>query len=228
VNALPRKKRESGVTLVELLVAIGIMAIVSTMILGIWFAVSKSFVHTARVSEQVDFARQAISRMAREIRDAQGVQGTADVPVAFVLTDANEIRFYSTFNTTDASIPKSAPRLTRYRYVVTNADEGTGYLCREFPGPDGVFNSPTSPSTDDVSTIIVRDVSNAREHTDVFVYWAYDPLGAAFYSKGTTTTVTPSQMVSVSINLLLDVNPGKSPNYTAVGTTVNPRNVRRF
>ncbi len=224
--ATPRERRQAGITLVELLVSMIILGILSTLILGTWFALSSSYLHTSRSNEQVDFARQAISRMAREIRDAQGVLGGADVPVPFVRTYSDEIRFYSTFNTAGAPAPTSVPRLTRFIYKVTDTSQNVGSVYREFPGPDNLFDT-----ADDVSTVLVNNVANARANRDVFVYWAYGPNGALFRSSDETSpsvTVTPSQMVSVGINLLVDVNPGKAPNYTDVSTTVNPRNVRQF
>ncbi len=223
-----RRRRQSGITLMELLIAMGIMAIASTMIVAIWVALDKSFLHTTRSTEQVDFARAAVSRLAREIRDAQAVQVGADVPVPFVQTDANDIRFYSTFNTSDASTPTSAPRLTRYVYVVTDASQGTGSIYREFPGPNRRFELPDDPSSDDIKTLLVGDVANASTNTDTFVYWAYNDKGRLVPSSGTTQLVSPSQVVSVQINLQIDVNPGKTPNYTDVSTTVNPRNLRIF
>jgi hypothetical protein len=223
---VPRNRRQAGITLVELVVSIAIMGIISTMILGTWFALSDSYLHTSRSNEQIDYARQAISRMAREIRDAQGVLGGTDVPVPFVRTSSNEIRFYSTFNTADAATPTSAPRLTRFIYHVTDTSQGIGSIYREVAA-DGLFDD----SPGDVSTVLVSNVANGAT-TDVFVYWAYassGPLsGTLYHSSGTDPLVSPSEMVSVGINLLIDVNPGKSPNYTDVSTTVNPRNVRQF
>lgn len=222
---VPRNRRQAGITLVELVVSIAIMGIISTMILGTWFALSDSYLHTSRSNEQIDYARQAISRMAREIRDAQGVLGGTDVPVPFVRTFSDEIRFYSTFNTADADKPTSAPRLTRFIYRVTDASQGIGSIYREVAA-DGLFDVPGA-----VSTVLVSNVANGAT-TDVFVYWAYassGPLsGTLYHSSGTDLLVWPSEMVSVGINLLIDVNPGKSPNYTDVSTTVNPRNVRQF
>ena len=47
-------------------------------------------------------------------------------------------------------------------------------------------------------------------------------------SDGTTTLVDPSRIVEVGITLLVDLNPGKAPNYMDISTTVQPRNVREF
>lgn len=227
------RRRQVGITMIELLISMAIMGVVTTMILGTWFALSKSYSHTTRSTEQIDLARQGISRMAREIRDAQGVLG-AGVPAPFVMTSPSEIQFYSTFNMTNADTPgtsttppSSQPRLTRFIYKITDASQGMGNIYMEYPGLDGKFNTD-----DDVSTVLVTNVANARANRDVFVYSKYDPsTGDLEYSWPLTTrvvTVAPSELVSVGINVLVDVNPGKSPNYTDVSTTVNPRNIRQL
>lgn len=223
--ATPRERWQAGITLVELLVSMIILGILSTLILATWFSLSDSYLHTSRSNEQVDYARQAISRMAREIRDAQGVLGGSDVPVPFVRTFSDEIRFYSTFNTAGAATPTSEPRLTRFAYRVTDESQNVGSIYREL-AVDADFDDGN-----DVSTVLVSNVANARANRDVFVYWAYGSDGALFRSSDETSpsvAVTPSEMVSVGINLLVDVNPGNAPNYTDVNTTVNPRNVRQF
>jgi len=225
-------RRQVGITLIELLVSMAIMGIITTMILGTWFALSNSYFQTSRSTEQIDSARQGISRMAREIRDAQGVLG-AGVPAPFVTTSSDEIRFYSTFNMVNADTPgtsttppSSQPRLTRFIYRVTDSSQGIGSIYMEYAGPNGFETGPY------ISTVLVSGVANARANRDVFVYSAYDPTtGALYYSSSHPTpavTVAPSDLVSVGINVLVDLNPGKSPNYTDVSTTVNPRNIRQL
>ena len=49
-----------------------------------------------------------------------------------------------------------------------------------------------------------------------------------YRSNGTTTLVPPSKIQTVSILLQVDLNPGKSPNYMDIATTVEPRNVRHL
>jgi type II secretory pathway pseudopilin PulG len=217
------RNNQSGISLIELLISMVILTIVSTMILGTWFALSRSYAHTVRSDKQIDTARDAISRMSREIRDAQGVLGTTDVPVPFVRTYADEIRFYSTYNAAGAWNPLSPPQLTRYMYRVTNAAQGTGNIYREYAGANGTFDST------DPSVVVATDVANSREGQDVFTYMAYNhSTGQPYYSDGTATLIAPADMVSVGISLLVDLNPGKSPNYTDVSTTVNPRNIRQL
>ncbi len=216
-------RRQKGMTLVELLVAMSIMAVLSTLIVASWVALTNAYSFSSRSDRQRDLARQAIDRMAREIRDAQEPLGSGSP--AINLAYPNEIRFYSTFNTAGASSPTTEPRLTRFIYRVTDPTEGSGAVFREFPGPNGVFDD----GGDDVSQRLVGGVSNDGAGKDVFTYWSYDPVTADLEpSDGMTTLADPSRIVEVGITLLVDLNPGKAPNYMDISTKVQPRNVREF
>ena len=208
---LATRRKQEGLTLVELLVAMSIMVVLSTMIVTTWVSLTKAYSFSTRSDKQRDFARQAIDRMAREIRDAQ--QPLGGTSPAFTRAYPGEVRFYSTFNTSGAPDPDAAPRLTRFIYR-----EGAVY--RELPGPDGVFNNG-----DDVSVRLVGDVSNEDEHKAMFTYWSYNSSGDVEPSGG---SVDPARIVEVGITLLVDLNPGKAPNYMDLSTKVQPRNVLEF
>lgn len=215
------KRSQRGITLVELLVAMSIMLVLSTMIIGTWVALTNAYSFTSRSDKQRDLARQAIDRMAREIRDGQEPLGGASP--AFLKAYPNEIRFYSTFNTAGAPEPSTPPRLTRFIYRVTDPSAGTGSVYREFPGDDGVFDT-----LDDVSKVMISYVSNDNTSRDMFIYWSYDSDGDLAPSEGTTTLVDPSRIVTIGIAMQVDLNPGKAPNYMDLSTVVQPRNVREF
>ena len=218
----PRSRGQRGITLFELLVAMSIMLVLSTMIVTTWVALTDAYSFSSRSDKQRDLARQAIDRMAREIRDAQQPPGGTSPAFAYAYPD--EVRLYSTFNTSDAANPTSVPRLTRFIYRVTNAAYGVGAVYRELPGADGAFDTG-----DDVSRLLLANVCNAGEGKDVFTYWSYDPAdGDLAPSHGTTTLVDPSRVVEVGVTLLVDLNPGKAPNYMDLSTRVQPRNVREF
>lgn len=220
MNPLPRKS-QSGVTLVELLVVMTIMTIVSGMIISVWFGLNNASAFTASSLEQQDFARDAISRMAAEIRDAQVPSNTTDT--AFKGSSANEIDFYTTYNTSAAADPTTTPTLWRF-ILWTN-----GSIYREPAQSDGTF--PLDPSADPKASLLVSNVVNSAHGRDLFTYSAYnaDPtshdFGKLYYSSGTTKTIAPSDIVTVQITALVDLNPGHSPEYVTVQTTVQPRNV---
>lgn len=220
---MPRaRRRQSGMTLIELLISMIIMGVITTMIIGSWIALGNAYSFSSRSNKQRDVANQAISRLAREIRDAQAVQG--GTTAAFVRAYPDEIRFYSTFNMAGSSDPTATPRLTRFVLKETNATTHVGAVYRELPGPDGVFDTG-----DDLSSKLVDNVVNLRTGDDFFTYYAIDSsTGQMYPSDGTTTLVPPTRIQTVNILLQVDLNPGQSPNYMDIATTVEPRNVRHL
>jgi prepilin-type N-terminal cleavage/methylation domain-containing protein len=212
---VPSLRRQRGMTLVELLVAMIIMGVLTTMIIGTWISLTSAYSFTSRSDRQRDFANQAIARMAREVRDAQKVPGSTTG--AFTFAYPNQIRFYSTFNMAGNSDPTSTPRLTRF--MLRN-----GAVYRDLAGNDGIFGTG-----DDVSRLLVKDVVNVSQATDLFRYSAINATtGQMYQSSGETTLVPAARIQTVRILLLVDLNPGKSPNYMDISTTVEPRNMRHL
>jgi type II secretory pathway pseudopilin PulG len=207
-----RSGAQAGVTLVELLTVMSIMVVVSGLLIGVWLALTDASSFSSNSSRQQENARDALARMSREIRDAQAPP-TTNAP-AFVLANPDEIQFYSTFNAADADDPSSVPRLTRFVYREKDSARHVGAIYREkYDG--GAWGSPV---------LLVDDVVNEARSPSVplFGYAAFGSTGV-FQSDG-TTSVTPSQIVDVTITLLVDLNPGRSPNYVTLQTTVQPRN----
>ena len=122
---------QSGVTLVELLVVIIIMGIVSTMILGTWFALSKAYANATESAEQRDDAQLAMERLTRELRDAQAAPAAALDPLAVssIELGPSAVRFNTTFNMAADADPSTVPHLMRYRLVGET-------LYRELAGDD--------------------------------------------------------------------------------------------
>lgn len=223
------RRRQSGMTLVELLVAMLIMGILSAMIIGGWVTLTKAYSSTSRSNRQRDVANQAIARMAREIRDAQKIP--AGTSAAFVRAYPSEIRFYSTFNTSNAYNPTTPPRLTRFILKANPGTPDVGTIYREFPGDDGLFAGDDGDTGDDISHRVVGDVVNLRtgDDDDLFTYHAINPTTGSMYpSQGMEILVPADRIQTVSILLQVDLNPGKSPNYMDIETTVEPRNVRHM
>lgn len=212
------KKNQSGVTLVELLVVIIIMSIVSTMILGTWFALSRAYAGAAQSAEQRDNAQMAMERLTRELRDAQAAPGARDGS-AISSTDLGpaSIRFNTAFNMALAADPSTVPHLMRYRLVGET-------LFRQLAGADRQFDT-----TDDHQEAVVGHVVNTANNADLFEYYFYDGTGDLWRSTGTTGVPTNTiRIKAIKITLLVDLQPGRSPEYMKIVNVVQPRNQRNF
>lgn len=215
-----RVQRQRGVTLVELLVVLIVMSVISTMIVGTWFALAQGYSRESQSSEQRDFAQQAVERLTRELRDAQAAPSALTSPAAIVGTDLGpyEISFNTSFNTTTASNPTSVPRLVRY--VLTD-----GTLYRDLAGPDRTFGT-----ADDSRGILVEHVVNEGQGVDLFQYYYYDGTGRMVHSTGTSQVPSSltNRIKAIKVTLLVDLQPGRSPEYMKIVNMVQLRNQRSF
>ena len=69
-SPLNRRAAERGLTLLEVLVAVGILALVSTLIYGAFDGMQRSRTGIARIDERFHQGRQALVRMSRELQAA--------------------------------------------------------------------------------------------------------------------------------------------------------------
>jgi prepilin-type N-terminal cleavage/methylation domain-containing protein len=191
-----RADRQTGLTLIELLVVIVIGTVLSGAILMTWFSLSDSYSFTARSSEAQDFARDAVARMARELRDAEGTGGDVAVQSA----DSGQITFTTTFNEEGNESRLVEPVETQYYF-----SEGSIHRVR-----------------DGVDRVVVDNVLN--EAGQVFTYDYVDVDGDSVRG-GTSPDPTMLATISViHINLVVDLNPLSAPQPMDVSTSAHLRN----
>jgi type II secretory pathway pseudopilin PulG len=223
--------REGGLTLIELVVSVGILAIVTAMILVTWFALQDSYSFTSRSAKQREHARDAMSRMVREIRDSGGRTGGA-AGSGIALATATRINFRSAFNDADVTNvgsdgsgdgPAYLPPLGGFYYQWDEArGYGTVYRWRD-------SDSSNSRTPADRAEVLVDHVVNGV--TPVFEYTCLNtgseaglPIGSPYTTTDPTDLTT---IVSVQIHLRVDLNPGSSPEYLDLTSTAQPRNHRQ-
>lgn len=215
---------QAGITLIELLVAMSILAVVTTMILATWFSLQKSFAQTSRASQSREFARDAVARMTQEIRDAQAAGSGSAITTA----ERFKIVFYSTYNQVTSGDALSAPLQTAFVYVAAGAAK-SGTIYRVVDRNDnGIADELADPATP--WRVIVENVVNWSEpdsttKTSVFRYSFYDGNSGVFRTVDNMTTSTAG-IREVHIRVLVDLNPGASPVYMDLKTTAQPRNMR--
>jgi len=211
-----RLRDQRGLTLVELLVGMIVMGILTTMLLLTWFSLNDSYSYSVRSYEARDNARLAVSRLQREIRDAQGPLGTDTS--ALVKAEPGRIAFYTTFNEDQNEDPTLDPHLVAYRAY----DDGT--LWR-FEDDAYKTASGASEAADAGATLILKDMVNTDEEP-LFQYSTVDEDGNIDFPAPDSGNL--GAILGVRIHLLVDLNPGKSPVHVDFTTLAQLRNQRAY
>jgi type II secretory pathway pseudopilin PulG len=150
-----RLRDQGGITLMELLVSMVILTVISTMLLVSWFALSNSYSFSVNSNKARDLARQGLSRMEREVRDAESYTpglppaNLAPWPAFSNKTVQNEpaliyarpytIVLMTTFNESGNASPSKKSHLVMYR-VYYDAASNTAELWRFEDVPDAAGN----------------------------------------------------------------------------------------
>ena len=229
---------QSGMTLVELLISMTIMSVITAMILISWFALSDSYSYSATSNQARDDARQAMARLEREIRDAQSVSTTSEA--ALVRARVRTIVVSTTFNEAGNNDPTATPHLVMYR-LYPDGQLWRFYDADEDGTIDGVDTSadgwPANPyhaserAHAEGAQLLVKNVVNdkvpsASNPTPLFQYSYYLPDGTLTQDTSVIGVTNRRKVVSVQVNLLVDLNPAHSPIYTEFQTTAQLRNQR--
>jgi prepilin-type N-terminal cleavage/methylation domain-containing protein len=232
-----RARSQRGMTLIELLAAMSISLVISAMIIMSWVALSGSYANTVRRGKATDFARFAMDRMQREIRDAeQPPDGVAET--AILRARPYYVVLYTTFNKTDSAAPSTPPRQVMYRlYSVGGVGELWRFQDRDGDGTiENVTLSIGAPLTareaGEGAQMLAKNIVNltspsTTNPTPLFTYIYYGADGALVTDDHEVIGVDErAQIRAVEINLLIDMNPGKSPVYWHVRSTAQLRNTR--
>ncbi len=236
-----KRRAQSGMTLVELLIGMTVTTVLTAMILVSWFALSRSYSYSIQSSEARDNARFALSRMAREIRDAENNPAVSETAIR--RARARWIEFYTTFNESGNTDPTSTPHLVMFRLYPDQElwryedTDGSGTIANvsesvsDWPGLN-VLNVSEQANGEGARMLcdhIVNDIVPSKtDPTALFEYARYDTTGSLYLEPVVLGNNADNRqaIVSVQIHLLADVNPARSPTYADLQTTAQLRNSR--
>jgi type II secretory pathway pseudopilin PulG len=248
VSAFSRLRRrgrdERGITLVELLVGIIIMSIISTMVLMTWFSLSESYSFSLNSNNARDDGRQAISRLAREVRDAQARPAVDES--AIVRARSRWVLISTTFNESGNDNPALAPHLVMYRLYPDGEIwrfediSGNGSIHgvdTSMPDTDDNYFDPDEQQTGEGATRLAKNIVNDRirwdsdgngtkdkPSTPVFRYSRYLSDGSLDVQPTVLGTPNRTDIVAAEMRLLVDLNPSHSPVYADLVTSAQIRN----
>lgn len=218
-----RAREEHGFTLIEMLVATAIAMLVfgaTITLLGVFQTSSR---HDQLRNETQDQARNAMDRLARQLRSvvapSAGYYGALEqagpYSLAFQTIDPNQVAGGS--NTTNAM---------RVRYCLNDASPSNEVLWQQVkrwtnaaaPELPSATACPDLAGSDwDSSTRLAQHITNENGGQTNRALFVYGPPHA--------TEV--SQIISVEPSLFIDVNPGHAPGETQLTSAVSLRNENR-
>lgn len=191
-------------SLVELLVAMTVMTILSTMIIAVWLSLQGSYAYSVKSADARGTARDAMARMRREIRDAMTQPSTGLGPV--VTAENNHIQIMSAFNDVGGNV------------------QSVDFWYRATSGTTGNITRKRGSGAEQ---ILASNIVNVHNNTPLFKYNYLDAAGNVLVATTVATADVP-RILTVELHILADVNPGHSPTYMDLISTVQPRNQRQF
>jgi len=200
-------RRQAGITLVELMVTMVILGIATTAIVMVWISLQNSFAYSSKSSEQREFTRDAITLVARELRDVRRPTQNSSIS-AINRANAYDISFYTSFHGTDTASPSPSVQYVQYE-IQADGDHHT--LFRQIDG--GGWQR------------VLSYVMNRKRNQPLFTY-SYINDSARLESGSAVLGDMTDRIVNIQIRLVVDTNPDHAPAPMTLTTTVQPRNLR--
>jgi prepilin-type N-terminal cleavage/methylation domain-containing protein len=216
-------RREAGFTLVELLVTMTI----SFIVFGATLSVLQVFQTDSHLDQQrletQDNARNAIDRLARELRNVAAPSPT--YLGALELAEPNSLTF-ETIDSTHTWGGENVANAIRVRYCLDDSNPSNEVVWRQVMSWTGKEGPPLPSATTcpdlnasdwNNSAQLVQHVTN-RNGGQTRALFAYGPPGATEVAK----------IVSVEPNVYIDLNPGHArPGESQLTSSITLRNTNR-
>ena len=220
-----RARSEQGFTLVEVLVSILMAGVVfGATLTALDVFQSNNRFDTLR-NETQDNARNAIDRLARDLRNVAAPKSEVELPGALEKAEPYAI----TFQTIDASaVPKGSENATnamRVRYCLDDSAATNEVLWKQVKRWTSA-KAPEAPS----STACPDNTAGAWDSSSKLAEHLTNRIGGEsrpLFVYGPTGWTETAQIVTVEPTLYLDVNPGHRPGETQLTSLISFRNANR-
>ncbi len=234
IHTWNKRASEAGMTLIELLVAMIIFGIVSTMLVTGWISLQRASAFAIQDNHAMADARDGLGRMSVELRDAQPLSMPTTTPsptatpmptpswAVYTVAGPWEVDFYSAYNQPGAGSNGSGGGLGLTRiYLDTggSTDQKTLYWQRDTNG-NGVIDSGDRKMV--LASNVVNQSIPSSPGTPIFTYGYRNVTTGAYVTTPNPTDLTA--IISVQIRLITDINLAHTPKYIDLSTTVRPRN----
>jgi prepilin-type N-terminal cleavage/methylation domain-containing protein len=232
-----KRRPQAGLTLIEILAAMVILGVLTTMLIMGWVNLQRASAFSIQSNNARATARDALSRISTELRDAQPATlptaSPAPTYVPELLDDAQPMSatFLSVYNQPgagdDVDGDDSARLLTRIWLDTGGASpQKTLYWQRDTNGSGTI--DPGDRRIILARNVVndsVEDASEGTEYTAVFLYgYRASSFADIEWTDNDDASLDLSTVVSVRVRLIIDANLGRAPGPIDVTTTVLPRN----
>jgi Tfp pilus assembly protein PilW len=211
--------REDGFTLIELLVTMALTMVVFGATLTALAAFNNGSHIDALRAEMQENARTAIDRIAHGLRDVTAP--TTKSPGALDQASEYSIAF-ETIDTQQVAGGLNASNAMRVRYCLNSENPTNEVLYQQIKR----WTTETPPAVPTASSCPDANASDwestAQVASNIVNRFGDQPRPVFVYSA----TTTP-QIVTVEVNLWIDLNPNVAPNETQLTTAVSLRNANR-
>ena len=198
------KLQQRGMTFVEMIVVLSIFAILSIVIVNGIAAFYQYNSYTIAQSYQVNFARQGIETMIRDIREMTFAD---DGAFPLVSATTTSIMFYSDIDRDDS--------VELVEFQLTDS------ILRKFVY-DAAGDPPSySTSTPTEEIILSEYVNNISQGFDMITY--YDETGAQATS---TTNVADIRFIDVAV--IINIDPVRDPGEFMLRSSASLRNLQEY
>ena len=209
-------RHEHGFTIVELLVTMAMALVVFGATLSVLEVFQRHNVYAQRRNENQDNARNAMDRIARSLRD---VIAPASEFAGALETAGEYSTMFQTVDTSPGEYGANKRHAMRVRYCLYDKEPSNELLLEqrqrsiEEPLPSAPASACTPEASGWTTTTLVEHVTNRAggQKRPLFTYSASEA----------------PQVVSVEINLYLELAPGQHPGETELMSGVSLRNANR-
>jgi hypothetical protein len=208
-----------------------VLAVITSMILVVWFALQNSFAYSVDASHQREAARDAVSRMTVVIRDAQSASFSTGQVAAISKATSSEIVFNTSYAQSgnanvlsDSATSGNNNAVEQAAFIYVPSDGKIYYLVGS-NDTELTEAQLADPSANGGSVIVDHLVNNANG-TPVFTYTYFADDGTMTQTTQTTSLPLGVSPYTVQIHVLVDLNPGHTPVYMDLQSTAQPRNMR--
>lgn len=194
----PWRRNEPGFTLQEILIALGISALVTLALGDLIVGGYQKYTITSEQTTQVAHARRIQDTIVRELREAI-VSDAGDYPI--IKAEQDRLEFYS-----DSDRDAARERVRYWR-------DGKKFL-RGLTEPTG---DPARYRDQDETLRVLGEYLTGT--SPLFRYYQNDGTELSF-------PLDITKIVRIGISIVVDVAPGRLPSSTEVQTTVQLRNIK--